>query len=94
MTAAEPLSRLSDGELEERIERFGRLMEEADQRFQARPYALEDRAERDQWWLARRALLHERSRRQRIAIDLHDDSEITRLQEEDAVLRRALKGGA
>lgn len=61
----EPLSRLSDGELEERIERFGRLMLEAHARFLRRPYALEDRAERDRWWLAHRAVLLERGRRKR-----------------------------
>lgn len=62
----EPLSRIADGELQERTERFGRLMCEADERYKQRPYAIDDRAERDRWWLALRAVLHERARRRRI----------------------------
>lgn len=62
----EPLSRLSDEELQARIERLSSQMLEADERYQQRPYALEDRSARDQAWLAVRALLHERARRRRI----------------------------
>lgn len=60
-----PLSRLTDSELQARIDRFGNQMIQADQRYQ-RTGAIEDRAERDQCWISQRGLLLERGRRRRL----------------------------
>jgi hypothetical protein len=61
----EPLSRIADGELQERISRFSREMLEAETRYK-QSKSIEDRAERDRCWLAQKGLLHERARRRRI----------------------------
>lgn len=68
-----PLNRLSDGELQERIERFGRLMLEAHARYLRRPYAVADRAECYRWWLEQKAVLHERARRRRIVARMEQE---------------------
>lgn len=60
-----PLSRLSDGELLARIERFSRAMLEAQARFH-NSKAIEDRAARDTAWIALKGHLKERGRRRRI----------------------------
>jgi hypothetical protein len=60
-----PLRRLSDAELQERIDRFGKQMLEANARFR-QTHAIEDRSERDNAWITQKALLQERSRRRRI----------------------------
>jgi hypothetical protein len=60
-----PLPRLSDAQLQERIERFGNQLLQADARFQ-RTGSIDDRTERDQAWIAQRELLKERSRRRQI----------------------------
>jgi len=61
-----PLTRLSDAELQDRINRFSRQMLEADERFQ-KTGSVEDRAARDQAWIAQKALLLEQRRRKRVA---------------------------
>lgn len=61
-----PLPRLSDAELQARIDRFASQMLEADERFQ-RTQSIEDRSARDQAWIAQKALLTEKRRRRRIA---------------------------
>lgn len=60
-----PLRRLSDAELQERIDRFAKQMLEANARFR-QTRAIEDRAARDNAWINQKALLQERSRRRRI----------------------------
>lgn len=62
----EPLSLLTDAELQARIERFSAQMLEAAARFEQRPFDIADRAERDRCWVAQRALLKERARRKGI----------------------------
>lgn len=60
-----PLRRLSDTELQERIDRFAKQMLEANDRFR-KTRAIEDRSARDNAWINQKALLQERSRRRRI----------------------------
>ncbi len=61
-----PLSRLPDEELLARIQRFGQQMLEAEERFKT-SRAVEDRATRDQAWMAQKAHLLELRRRKRMA---------------------------
>lgn len=84
-----PLSQVPDAELDARIERFGERMLAADARFK-QSGDIADRSERDRWWVAKRMHLIERARRNRIHRALQEDSEITRLKEENAALRRRL----
>lgn len=69
----EPLSRLTDAELQARIDRFAALMLEAEERYKQRPYALEDRVERDRCWIAHRQCLLERGRRARIVARMEQE---------------------
>lgn len=88
-----PLTRLTDAELQARIDRFAEAMLGAEVLFQLSG-KVEFRVQRDSAWLARRGLLQERSRRQRRALDLHDEQELERLKEENAQLRQAIERGA
>lgn len=92
MTSDLPLSRISDDELQARIDRFAEAMLGADVLFHLSG-KVEYRAQRDAAWVAKRRLLQERSRRQRLALDQHDEREIVRLQEENAALRQAIERG-
>jgi hypothetical protein len=65
MKNSPPLSKLSDEELQARIDRFSRAMLEAQERFAA-SRTIEDRAARDGAWVAMKACLQERGRRRRI----------------------------
>lgn len=58
----EPPFRLTEAELQARIDRFAAQMLSAEERFK-KTGAIEDRAERDQCWIAQRKLLMERARR-------------------------------
>lgn len=85
------LSALPDEELDARIDRFGRQMLAADMRFK-HTHAIEDRAERDRWWLAKRMCVIERARRRRVAAIDQEEKKLQRLEEENKALRTALKG--
>lgn len=85
------LSALPDEELEARIDRFGQQMLAADMRFK-HTHAIEDRAERDRWWLAKRMCVIERARRRRVAGSIEEEREIQRLKEENEALRRQIQG--
>jgi hypothetical protein len=61
----DPPSRLTDAELQARIERFSREMLEAHDRYRASA-SIADRAERDRCSLAQTQLLQERARRRGI----------------------------
>jgi hypothetical protein len=63
------LSRLADEELAARIQRFGQQMLEAEERFKT-TRSIEDRAARDQAWIARKAHLLELRRRKDVAAQL------------------------
>jgi hypothetical protein len=93
MVVTEPLSLLTDAELQARIDRFAAQMLEADARFQ-RTGSIDDRAQRDRLWIAERSVLRERSRRRCSARALEEEREIERLKEEDAALRRRLEEGS
>lgn len=61
-----PLTRLSDAELQARIDRFASQMLQAEERFK-RTGSIEDRAERDGAWIAQNKHLMEKRRRNRVA---------------------------
>jgi hypothetical protein len=65
MKNSPPLSKLSDAELQQRIDRFSRAMLDAEERLQ-KSGAIEDRCERDQAWISQKALLLEVRRRKRV----------------------------
>lgn len=91
MKGGPPLPSLSDEELQARIERFARLMLDAQERFQ-RSKDIADRAERDRWWIAQKAVMTERARRRRVTRAVEEEHEIERLKEENAALRRQIQG--
>lgn len=64
---AEPLSLLTDAELQARIERSSARLIEAEARYEKRRFAIKERGERDRWWIELRTVEKERSRRQRAA---------------------------
>lgn len=86
-----PLTTISDADLQARIDRFSRLMLEAQERYR-RSDDIADRAERDRWWIAQKAVLTERARRRRVTHAKQEEREIERLKEENAALRRQIQG--